>query len=364
MNLLFVRSTSGFSGAEIYTIRVCESLTKLGEHCVVATNHQPFIDALKSAGIKAIWVDFLPNEIGTKKTLLTGILHWTRQIRIWKEMTNSIKPNIDIYILESMTEKILITPLLRLHSKRVIWIEHGPIFRTNRSKLVLWLYKKISTMANHIITVSTDTKDDLVQGGIDKELLTAIHIGITKPVKRIHRADTQTKTVGFLGTICTEKGIEDYLDIMEQSMKINKQMRGIIIGTGPKASWCKGELVKRTLDKKIDMIGFVSDPAKYIQQMNYLLFPTHHEEGLSLTLLECMSQGVIPIVRDKGGNRELVIHGKTGCLFQTNREAVDWILQGIKDEKKYAVMQKNIQKLIEREFDEVKQANKIIVRMK
>ena len=78
--------------------------------------------------------------------------------------------------------------------------------------------------------------------------------------------------------------------------------------------WAKAYAKKLKIRRNVVFTGYVDDAAPNLKKIDILYFPTHHNEGLSLALLEALALGKIVIARDKGGNRELVIDKKTGFV--------------------------------------------------
>ena len=221
-----------------------------------------------------------------------------------------------------MTEKLFLSPYLKLLGYHVIWIEHGPLFITDRSPLVKKLYVYKSTRPDAILAVSEDTKRDLIRGGVSARKIRVVHIGIEKiasPAKR-DRNDKKRWTIGFLGSVTEEKGIREFLNTAYAITQNNAYASFCVIGGGPLLGWARHYAQKLKIQKNIVFTGYVEDVTKYLAKIDILYFPTHHHEGISLALLEALAQGKIVVARDIGGNRELIIDKKTGYLFRTKEE--------------------------------------------
>lgn len=75
-----------------------------------------------------------------------------------------------------------------------------------------------------------------------------------------------------------------------------------------------------------------------------------------MVLLEAMAMGIPVVARDIGGNRELVVHGKTGYLFkdESPEELAEIIIDLLKDKKKREAMGKAARERIIKYFNEKK----------
>jgi len=325
MRLLFIRTTGGMSGVERYNVMLLNALQKQKDISVhLLTNFKPFLQRLKQKHIPSSLIYHPIPEAGTKKELLLAILWFYPMLFVYLSKIKQIegKKRFDTIILESMTEKLFLSPYLKLLGYHVIWIEHGPLFITDRSPLVKKLYVYKSTRPDAILAVSEDTKRDLIRGGVSARKIRVVHIGIEKiasPAKR-DRNDKKRWTIGFLGSVTEEKGIREFLNTAYAITQNHAYASFCVIGGGPLLGWARHYAQKLKIQKNIVFTGYVEDVTKYLAKIDILYFPTHHHEGISLALLEALAQGKIVVARDIGGNRELIIDKKTGYLFRTKEE--------------------------------------------
>jgi len=335
MKILFIRTTGGVSGAEMYNVYLLKALQKVrGVSVHLLTNYLPFFRKLKKEHIPSSMIYHPVAEAGTNRELLLSILWFYPMLCLYlfKIKKIEIGARFDTIVLESMTEKLFLSPYLRLLGYRVVWIEHGPLFRTDRSPLVKKLYAYKSTRPDVIIAVSEDTKKDLVRGGVPSEKVHAIHIGIERiasPAKRDRNDKIRNQwTIGFLGSVTKEKGITEFLDVAEKLINKNENTKFVVIGGGPLLPWVKEEVKRLKINSNGIFTGYVEDAKPYLSKIDILFFPTRHQEGLSLALLEALALGKVVVARDIGGNRELILNKKTGFLFHSDKEGKQ-ILEGI-----------------------------------
>lgn len=308
MKLLVIRSTQAFSGAETYTANLFGELKKqTGWDICGLTNLPALARELTKEKIHAVNCPWLPVEVGTKKQLFAMMLYVPifihKYISIIKKLENGTRFNI--ICLESRTEMVFLTPWLRLLGYKVVWIQHGPLFISETSRLIKTFYVFASRWVSKIIAVSKDTKNDLIAGGVDGSRIEVIYIGVNSNGKTGVKK-THTFTVGFLGTLTKEKGTDDFLEIAEKLK--SKDIRFIIIGDGPE----RQNMMRRI---KASFTGRVSNVKKYLDQVNAFLLPTHHHEGISMAILEAQAMGIPVLTTDIGGNREIIADGYNGYLY-------------------------------------------------
>lgn len=356
MKILLVRMTAHLGGAEIYSERVVERFKKSKEDLEIyfITNLKEFAAKIKKSGGEAIVLSVFSEEVGTKRGLVRLVFALPKYLFYFlKEILFlKFKKNVNLAVLQGTTEKIVLTPLLKMLNFRVIWLEHGPMFRTQRAKEVLQIYKLTSKLANKIIAVSKDTKADLINGGIEKEKVVCVYAGMSIKFKKLKKF--KKLIVGFVGAICWEKGIRDFVNTAVILARKMKNVRFLLVGRGPQVNWAKKVVKVFGLEDRFTFTGWKKDVWPYLAKMDLFFFPTLHLEGLSFAILEAMAMGVPVVARDIGGNRELVVQGKTGYLFkdETPEELAEIMIKLLKDKKKREAMGMAAQERIKKYFSE------------
>lgn len=329
MRVLLNRISNRISGAEIYNIALLKSLKRYKDLDIIfSSDNSELNNRVKSLGFRIRPIYPQVNEIGTKKQFLYACITLPLYVQRYFDYFRKVE-KIDIVIFESMTEKIFLTLPLRLFGKKVIWIEHGPLFNTRRALIIKWLYKIESTYVNKIICVSQSTREDLVSNGISNQKSVVVYIGIdenefapfdTKQIFKLRSNLGLNKTdiIGFLGTVTREKGIVDFLEAATLMIKERKNIHFLVIGDGNMLVWAKSEVARRNISNKFHFTGFVKNVKDYLGMVDVLLFPSHHQEGLSIALLEASSLGIPIVATDIGGNNEIVVNNFNGKLFKNS----------------------------------------------
>jgi glycosyltransferase involved in cell wall biosynthesis len=290
-------------------------------------------------------VPFFLQETGTKKDLLRLFCSLPRYLYFWLGAILRInkKGKIDWVVVQGANEKLVLTPILRVLRFKVCWIEHGPFFAFPSSKIVFFLYKKASYLASKIIAVSNDTSRFINNTG----KLKVVKIGIHMSGKNVRKILHKRFAIAFVGSLTEEKGVKDFVSV---SILI-KNVDFLLAGNGPLRSWVNkkvGDLVN------LRILGQIEDVDELFRKIDLLFFPTKHLEGLSLTILEAMAMGVPVVTRDIGGNRELVVHNKTGILFKDEKpeELAKIILDLLRDKKRRLAMARAGRERVKKYFNE------------
>lgn len=370
------------AGAEIYLLNIFRGFRKFFPEVkfIFITTSDILSSFYQSAGAQVKVVNVFSEEIGTKRQILRFFPHvipfifnYLRVIlredrsfhfgNIPSVAHKTIK-NKDIIIMPTMTEKIFLTPFLRLFGLKVVWLELGPIFSTKRAKEIIFLYKLVSSLVSHIIVCSKDTLHDLEKGGINPEKIAPIYVGVDagffQPLGRSEKEKIkrdlglEDKTiVGFWGTICFEKGIGDFMETSKIVASKSSVVRFMIIGDGPELKWAKKYARENKLTDKIIFVPFQKDIRRFGGIIDVFFFPTRHIEGLPAAILEAMAMGIPVVAKNLGGVGEVVINNRTGNLYKDSlpQETAEMIINLAQDREKRNIFGKNARRLIEKYYN-------------
>ncbi len=311
MKILVVRNSYIIAGAEIYYLKLQHSLRKLNIDCqiILLTNNNDLAKIATSHNIESYVLNTFSEEVGTKKGLLRLFFNLPDYIYKYISIIHKLKRlhKIDLVLLSGKTEKYILTLLKAVIDLPIFWIEHGQVFTPTMSKIALFLYKFSSNYCTYILSESNDTMNDLIDNGINPKIIKYIGSGIDHDyfVKTKHNFSKRL-IVGFMATICWEKGVEELTDTLKRVIQVDSTIKFLILGDGPQLSFLKEFIIKNRLSSRVIAYGRTENVKAQLNRMDILLSPIHHPGGLSLSVQEAMAMGCIPIVTDVGGNRELV----------------------------------------------------------
>ncbi len=320
MRLFLSRSSKNFSGAEVYNVNLLRELGKQSSFDIVfLTNLDRLAKELRKSDVKVHLAHWLPEEVGTKRQLLKVFFYAAifipRYLATIRKLENGKR--FDVVCFQSRTEMIFLTPVLKLMRYKVVWIQHGPLFISQAAGIVKKLFFIESRIADKIIAVSKDTKQDLVRGGVYEKRVNVIYIGTeAKSIAPISRR-SNTFVIAFMGTLTKEKGIEGFIQVSVSLSHVNTTKYSfLIIGGGPDLHWMKREVKSLGMMSQYRFTGLVSDVKTFLNTADLLLLPTHHYEGVSMAILEAQAMGIPVLSIDIGGNREIIKHGYNGFLYK------------------------------------------------
>lgn len=173
-----------------------------------------------------------------------------------------------------------------------------------------YLYKTLGTynkLIDKYICPSEFIQEKLIEYGFDKDKTIVINNFIKqKPDTHISKKEDY---VLYFGRLSPEKGIDTLLKVVRQTPNIHYKFAG----SGP----MKNQLKRY---KNIECTGFVNGEKlnNIIRKANVTVLPSLCYENSPMTALESQMLGTPVIGTNIGGTKELVVHGKTGLLFNPN----------------------------------------------
>ncbi len=360
MSVLNIRISNGFGGAEKYILYLFNRPQNKFPEILHLTNNKLLYKYLSKINCRVLNFEYEIEEVGTKKEIVKLIISIVTYFKAYKKIIRVANiNNANVIILHSITEKILLTWVLKILSHKVVWFEHGPLFVTKSSLLIKFLYKYSSKYVDRIFAVSKGTYKDLLANGISKNKLATCYIGIdTNYYKNdslkalIFKEKTgiipNKRCIGYLGNLNAEKGITRFIEIAEELVKAGNDYQFLIIGDGP----LYDSLTQKYSLPNFVFTGFIENVKDYLNILDVMILPTEHFEGISIAILESMSMGVCVITKDIGGNKEIIIDNTNGILYKdfNKTEIVNRIAKLFKDKKRMSCIKINARKTIVDKF--------------
>lgn len=138
----------------------------------------------------------------------------------------------------------------------------------------------------------------------------------------------------YVGRLALEKNVDFLLDNQDYFVKNNKNVKLVIVGSGPDYDRYVKKVNKLRLDSNIIFAGKVPyNNIKYYYNIGNVFVTASTTETQGLTLIEAMSAGVpVVCINDESFNNT-VINGLNGFIFNNKKEYRKAISDLINDEK-------------------------------
>jgi len=133
----------------------------------------------------------------------------------------------------------------------------------------------------------------------------------------------------YLGRLSPEKNPVEFIEIINELNKKNKEIKAVMIGDGELKNECMNKIYEYGLINNIKMLGFTENP--YINLKNSkIMCMTSNWEGFGLAAIEGLALGLPVIAKNVGGLKEIITND-CGTLYSNIQEAVQNIEEILKD---------------------------------
>jgi glycosyltransferase involved in cell wall biosynthesis len=192
-----------------------------------------------------------------------------------------------------------------------------------------------------------------------KLILNAIDIIEIDSIDKPRRRDNSIFLMGYIGQLIERKNLSLLLKAIKLLSIKRKRFRLILVGDGHLRSSLEEEVIRLGIDPYVEFYGFRKDALKLLKSLNLLILPSLME-GIPRCVMEAMAAMVPVAASDMPGNKELIIHGETGLLFDpyNQDELVQRIIYVMDNKDDTSLMVRKARKRIEdrhsnlRMFDE------------
>ena len=197
-----------------------------------------------------------------------------------------------------------------------------------------WLESKVAPRLYRdcrYVTVSSASRDELVELGVDATRIDVVHNG-TDPAPARQRLQAVQPTVVCVGRIVPHKQVEHAVDAIAEARAVLPDARLVIVGSGWWEDSLRAYVVERGLEDAVEFRGHVSEADKHAAYDEaWVLALPSLKEGWGLVVGEAAGHGVPTVAyRSAGGPTESVHDDLSGLLVNTEtafRAAVTALLQ-------------------------------------
>ena len=302
MRILYLNNVMTVGGVTKCILKLCKEL-KDNNEIVVASHGGQLLDEFKSMGITHYEINDVENKHPIN--ILSNI----------KKIINIVKHE-EIEIIHSHHR--MTTMIAKFVSKftdvKVIHTQHLCI--EDKFKLTKVALNNIQT-----ITVSESAKRILeTKSNLDGKNITTIYntIEVENKNKSVDERLKQLKEAGYfiisqVSRVIDYKGVYDFVDIAEITVKENENIRFVFIGDGPEKDKLEEYIKQKKLQDYVFMLGSKDNVIEHLKYIDLLILCSYIE-GLPLAPLEAFSQGIPVIATNIDGTNEEINDGQNGYL--------------------------------------------------
>ncbi|HAS84914.1 MAG TPA: hypothetical protein DCS23_02470 [Candidatus Yonathbacteria bacterium] len=186
----------------------------------------------------------------------------------------------------------------------------------------------VATKADSVIATSLNVKHELISMGIKEDKISLIYNAIEDYWFENHKPEiTENPQIIFLGRLGNDafnlklKGLDRIIHLYSQFKHIKKTTICMTTNKGV-ISWLLNNIPNHSLflNMKKDKIPEVIKGLR-----GSILFIPSRYEGFSLSLVEGMSQGLVPVAYPVGVAPEIIRNGENGFIVTSQKEAEERI---------------------------------------
>lgn len=157
------------------------------------------------------------------------------------------------------------------------------------------------------------------------------------------------------------KGVTYFIDAVPYILKKNSRVRFVLIGTGEEELELKKKAKKLGVDSQIIFTGYQTNVQPFYQIMDVSVL-TSLSEGLSITLLESIKNGIPIVATNVGGNHEIVHDGINGFLVSPKDPIVfsEKVIEILNDDERRKNMGEKGKEIAREKFDIQNTANRYL----
>jgi len=292
--------------------------------------------------------------------------------------------NADVFLTSNSFAGYNLLPYLKTHSKNVVFADYVHMrqldwkvgaYYENSEEIQGGGYPRLSGLFSDYLDLSLFVSDDerqwvsknmnlespkpnqqVVHYGIDTENF-KVNPLVRQNMRKKFGINDDTMCVLFVGRLVDQKRPDVLVRVFH---KLTQQLEShgkakahlLIAGDGALQGKVEKYIKDNNLDDKVEMLGRVNrEDMSNVMSAGDVIFLPSKMEGLAVALIEAMGMGLVPVVTNVGGHREIVKEG-SGCLL--DRDDEDGMLECLtnlavdSDARKH--MSENAKDIVQKEF--------------
>jgi glycosyltransferase involved in cell wall biosynthesis len=333
MKILYTITDADIGGAQSHVRDLCVYGVSRGYDVAVMSSKQGWLrDEVTRLGCTYIESAYFKNSY-RPSTIWGALRQVDRVVEEWK-------PDI-VHCHSSFAG--LVTRLAVRNRVRTIYTAHGWGFNIGTpwfQKIVTFIGEKITArFTEKIICVSEFVKNLGTQYRvISEEKCVVVYNGV-KTRDYIEKINKEKIHAIFVGRLAEPKIPELVLEAIASSEVCKKNIVLEIVGSGPKYAMLVQKIRDLGLENHVRLVGKLShdETLERLRSADVGILISRYE-GLPLSCMESMAEGVPVIVSNVGGVSELVIDGVNGVLVENTRESVARALETVSEDRNRLVV--------------------------
>jgi len=344
--ILFILRSAAFGGIEVLLMDWISSIDFGKNSVTVASTMDCYSDKIAAKGVPVSYKTCSLPVMGNPLKIYSS---WSRDIR-------EISPD-KVVFLEGRVDELPLSAVLAGYAAtggNVYMTEHlawpDPPEKTRSTHfgflpgVGLWWYRLMwgvrirSYLSRRILAVSEAVRDTLLSYGYEKEKIAIAYHGVDterfspSPANRIRwrrerGIPEDACVIVSTARLASEKRLERLIRAFATSSQERRDLWLLLAGDGPMRKELEDSSASSGARDRVRFLGLVEDVPELLQASDLFVLPSDRE-GLSVSLTEAMSTGLVCIATDIPGSNEVIRHGENGFLASPDDPGV---LKGLEE---------------------------------
>jgi glycosyltransferase involved in cell wall biosynthesis/Flp pilus assembly protein TadD len=192
-----------------------------------------------------------------------------------------------------------------------------------------------------LATASGWLRDEIMRQGYPLKEISIIFPGALVEEFRMHVLPARDKLrIAYAGIVLPYKGPHILMDALKRLHDRGVEFFCSLAGTSTDNKFVtqlKNLVVASGMEDKIDFLGFLPREKlkAFFARHNVLVFPSIVQEAFGISQVEAMAAGLAVVSSGTGGAREIIEHGKSGLIFDSeNSESLAQALSSLAENPK------------------------------
>jgi glycosyltransferase involved in cell wall biosynthesis len=318
MKVLHLLSSTGFHGAEAMTAELVKQQSRLGlDVYVAAFDHGDGgnADILAAVRPHCRMVSEIVCQGPLDRRALAQLNALVREQGI--ELVHSHKYKTTFYAL----------PGRLLGRYKLATTYHNWLLHTRALRLYAWLDKRLARINDAAIAVSTPVAQELaryVPAARLRQIDNGIDVGHFQgewsrtEARRQLGLDLQRPTLGFVGRLSAEKGLDVWLRALQQFQARVPDFQALIVGEGDQRPMLEKDIERLGLGQNVSLLGNRRDTPLIYAALDVFVLPSR-VEAFPMVLLEAMSSRC-PVIASRVGEVARIVPPEVGMVVPSGDE--------------------------------------------
>jgi glycosyltransferase involved in cell wall biosynthesis len=179
-----------------------------------------------------------------------------------------------------------------------------------------WLTRQTVSNVSAIGVLSSEEKSNFLQAGFPKEKFFVVKNVVNCQRFSVRRISPAQPQLLFIGRFISSKGLTDVIRATRLVIDAGRNVRLVCIGDGPQRQEAQALVERMGMGSVVTFTGYITEEATtpYYLGSSMLVFPTHHQEGFSMTLFQSVAAG-LPIITTKARAAADYLKEPDNCLW-------------------------------------------------